>query len=85
MYNNKMYNNKMYNNKMYNYIILSSSLFGSVYLFSTSLKLINRTLLENKKIPHTLILINGLTFGFSGSILLYLYYSNPHQISFNFC
>jgi hypothetical protein len=56
---------------MYNYIILSSCLFGSVFLFSKSLELINRSLLENKKIPHKLILINGITFVASGSIFLY--------------
>jgi len=36
-------------NSIYNSIILFSSLFGSVYLMSTSLELINRSLLENKK------------------------------------
>ena len=56
---------------MYNYIILSSSLFGSVYLFSKSLELINRSHLENKQMIHNLILINGLTFMLSGSIFLY--------------
>ena len=34
---------------MYNYIILSCFLFGSVFLCSKSLELINRSLLENKK------------------------------------
>jgi hypothetical protein len=56
---------------MYNSIILSSYLFGSVFLFSKSLELINRSLLENKKIPHKLILINGLTFILSGSVIIY--------------
>ena len=56
---------------MYNHIILFSSLFGSVYLFSKSLELINRSNLENKRMIHKLILINGLTFMFSGSIILY--------------
>ena len=64
-----MYN--FINNKMYNSIILSSYLFGSVYLFSKSLELINTSFLENKKMSNTLILINGLTFVVSGSILLY--------------
>ncbi len=53
---------------MYNSIILSSSLFGSVYLFSKSLELINKSLLEKKKIPYQLIFINGFTFIISGSI-----------------
>ena len=56
---------------MYNSIILSCCLFGSVFLFSKSLELINMSLLENKKIPHKLILINGLTFVTSGSIIIY--------------
>lgn len=56
---------------MYNSIILSSCLFGSFYLCSTSLLLINRLLLENKKLPNELIIINGLTFLVSGSIVVY--------------
>ena len=56
---------------MYESIILSSFLFGSFYLFSTSLVLINMSLLENKKIPNKLIIINGLTFIVSGSICIY--------------
>lgn len=56
---------------MYKYIILSSCLFGSVYIFSKSLELINKSSLENKKIPNKLIIINGLTFVISGSVFLY--------------
>jgi hypothetical protein len=56
---------------MYESIILSSCLFGSFYLYSISLGLINRSLLENKKIPNKLIIINGLTFLVSGSIVVY--------------
>ena len=56
---------------MYESIILFSNLFGSFYLFSTSLVLINKSLLENKKIPNTLIIINGLTFIVSGSMVVY--------------
>lgn len=56
---------------MYNSIILSSCLFGSFYLFSESLTLINKLHLENKKIPYKLILINGFTFVVSGSIIIY--------------
>ena len=54
---------------MYNYIILSSCLFGSIYIFSTSLQSINRSCY--KKMPNNLIIINGLTFIISGSIFLY--------------
>ncbi len=56
---------------MYNSIILSSCLFGSVYIFSTSLQAINRSFLENKKIPNNLLIINGLTLIMSGSVFLY--------------
>jgi len=56
---------------MYNSIILYSSLFGSYYLFSQSLGLTNRALLENKKIPTELIIINGLTLVLSGSMIIY--------------
>lgn len=56
---------------MYNSIILSSCLFGSVYLFSKSLELTNKAILENKKISNRLIIINGLVFVMSGSIFLY--------------
>jgi len=56
---------------MYNSIILYSSLFGSYYLFSQSLGLTNRALLENKKMPTELIIINGLTLVLSGSVIIY--------------
>ena len=55
---------------MYNSIILSSCLFGSVYIFSTSLQEINRSFLENKQIQNILI-INGVTFIIFGSVFLY--------------
>ena len=60
---------------MYNFIILSSCLFGSVYIFSKSLELINKSSLVNKKIPHKLIVINSLIFVMSGSILVYSFNS----------
>jgi len=56
---------------MYNSIILSSCLFGSVYLFSISLELLNMQLLENKKIQRKLFIINGLTLLVSGYIIIY--------------
>lgn len=55
------------NNKMHNSIILSTYLFGSVYIFSKSLQLLNQTSLEKDKIP--LIVINGTSFIISGYIL----------------
>jgi len=57
---------------MFNSIILSSCLFGSVYIFSKSLDAINRSLLENKKISNKLIIINGLTCLMSGSVFFYI-------------
>lgn len=59
---------------MYDSIIISSCLFGSVYLFSKSIELINKSYLENNKIPYKLMAINGFTFLFSGSIVLYSFY-----------
>lgn len=56
---------------MCNSIILSSCIFGSVYIFSTSLQAINMSFLENKKIPNNLLIINGLTLIMSGSVFLY--------------
>jgi hypothetical protein len=56
---------------MYNSIIVSSCLFGSVYICSTSLQAINRPFLENKKIPNNLIIINSSIFIISGSVFLY--------------
>lgn len=56
---------------MYNSIIISSYLFGSIYIFSKSLETINRSFLENKKIPNKLIIINGLICLISGSGFLY--------------
>ena len=41
---------------MRNSIILSSCLFGSIYLFSQSLEFINRSQLEKKQLPYKLIL-----------------------------
>ena len=55
---------------MSNSIILSSCLFGSVYLMSKSLELINRPVLYDKKIPRELIIFNGLTFVVSSSIFI---------------
>ena len=55
------------------HIILSSCLFGSFYIFSISLTLTNRTLLEDKKISNELFIINGLTMLVSGSIIVYNY------------
>ena len=58
-------------NIVYNSIILTSCLFGSVYIYSTSLKLINKSFLLNKYLINKLLIINGLTCIISGSIILY--------------
>ena len=55
---------------MYNHIILSSCLFGSVYIFSISLALTNKALLEDKML-NKIFIINGLTMLVSGSIVIY--------------
>lgn len=56
---------------MHDHIILPSSLYGSVFLFAISLTLTNMALLEDKKIPKKLYIINGLTMLAFGSIVIY--------------
>ena len=56
---------------MINHIILSSCLYGSIFLFTISLGLTNKALLENKKIPKELYIINGLTMLASCSIIIH--------------
>ena len=58
----------LYSNNMFNTITICTCLFGSVYLCSKSLELMNNSLLEDKKISNKLIILNGLTFIVSGSI-----------------
>jgi hypothetical protein len=60
--------NILYSNYMFNTITICSTLFGSVYLCSVSLALINNSLLEEKKISKQVMLLNGLTFLASGSV-----------------
>lgn len=54
------------------YIVLSAGLFGSVYLCSTTLTLINMTYIEKKR-PSELIVLNGLTFIMTGSLVIYTF------------
>jgi hypothetical protein len=58
-----------------NSIILSAGLFGSIYLCSTTLTLINMAHIENinKKMPNELIILNGLTFIMTGSLVIYTF------------
>jgi len=53
-----------------NNIILSAGLFGSCYLFGKSLQLINESLLQNKKVPNELHVLNILTFMLLGSVVV---------------
>lgn len=55
---------------MNNYIILSSCLFGSVYLTSKSLELINRSFVDDKKMPRELIILNGIALMASSSVFV---------------
>jgi hypothetical protein len=57
---------------MFKPIILSGTLFGSIFLFSKSLETINISQIENRKIPNQLILLNNLTFVLSGSAFIIL-------------
>jgi hypothetical protein len=54
-------------------IILSAGLFGSIYLCSTTLTLINMSYIENKKMPNELIILNGFTFIMTGSLVIYTF------------
>ena len=56
---------------MYYSIILSSCLFGSVYLNVKSIEQINMLFLQKKTIPNRLIILNSLCFTFS-SLNLYM-------------
>ncbi len=62
---------------MYNYIIIASTLFGSVYLCSISLCLINQSLVENNPNKNLLVL-NGCTFLVTSSIFLYIINSQKY-------
>lgn len=59
------------NTTMYNSIVLSSCMFGSVFMFSKSVELINKSMSEYCEIPDKLIAINGLTAMFSGFVFVY--------------
>ena len=65
---------------MYNHIILSSGLFGSFYLFGKSLQLINTTVLENKKIPTEIHILNIFTIMLSGTLVCANYYVLHKQL-----
>ena len=54
---------------MHKSIILASHIFGSYYLFYKSLELINKSYLENEKIPTKLIILNGSVLLLSGYLI----------------
>ncbi len=61
-----------------NAIILSAGAFGSIYLFSTMLKELNKYWLKNVKIPYSFYIINGFVIigsSFTYGFLLYNYYN----------
>ena len=66
---------------MYNYIILSTSIFGSIYLMSKSLECINRPFIENREVPTKLILVNGFIFGVSSTLFIYTNFRLLNQIN----
>lgn len=60
-----------------NAIILSAGAFGSIYLFSTMLKELNKYWLKNVKIPYSFYIINGFVIigsSFTYGCLLYNYF-----------
>ncbi len=54
-----------------NLILLTTTLFGTVYIFTNTLKNLNDLLLENKKISFPIYLINIGTICFSGSLFVF--------------
>ena len=52
-------------------IILASSLFGSIYLFSNSMNVINKIYLEHYNIPPALYFIHGFILGSSGYMIIH--------------
>jgi len=62
---------------MYKSVILASSLAGSIYLFSTTLKIINDNILNNyldftnKKIHYPLMISNGIILAGSGTFIIF--------------
>ena len=59
-----------FDSKIYDSIVISSCLFGSVYLFSNSMKLMNDSMMSSKNVV-MLNTLNGLTFVITGSVFIY--------------
>ena len=66
---NKINKSCLSSNIIYNYIILSGCLFGSIYIFGTTLKLINNSTNNNMSVSRTL---NCLSLIISGGIFIYI-------------
>ena len=64
-----------------NAIILSAGAFGSIYLFSTFLKELNKFWLKDKKIPYSFYILNGFIIvgsSFTYGFLVYQTYIKLH-------
>lgn len=59
-----------FDSKIYDSIIISSCLFGSVYIFSNSLQLINDSFSKNNNLT-LLNTLNGFVTILSGSVFIY--------------
>ena len=69
-----------------NAIVLSSCLFGSVYILATSINNMNKLYLHNhsymqcrNQTPYYIIGMNGLLYVLSGSILTYTFYKTMSE------
>lgn len=58
--------------KFSNAIILSASLFGSVYIFSTTLKCMNTNMIKNENNGLVINIFNGLMLIASSGFLIYV-------------
>jgi hypothetical protein len=58
--------------KIQNAIILSASLFGSVYIFSTTLKCMNANIIKNENNSLVINIFDGLTLIASSGFLIYV-------------
>ena len=60
-------------------IVLSAGAFGSIYLFSTILKELNKYWLKNVKVPYSFYILNGFVIigsSFTYGYLLYSYFKD---------
>jgi hypothetical protein len=62
-------------------VVLSSCLLGSVYIFSTSLRLINESCLEERSVTDKVNVLNGTAGILSGLIFLYTCYKATEYLS----